>query len=171
MLSLHATEVALRCAGRRCFPLTAATLCVSGREPHASVITAGQPVLIPMCIHFPRSPDSLQLVVLVCIVRVPKQHSQLHTVFRCYLTAVMTDLLWRRLLPGSHARWRHALLPAFALCDVLMSRHGVVRAGLDLSAAVPGGGVRDALHHALLLVLASRFTSNLFLWGLCHPAK
>lgn len=132
----------------------------------------GSPSLSPCAT--PAQPISslpLQLVVLVCIVRVPKHHSQLHTVFRCYLAAVVTDLMWRRLLPGSHARWRHALLPAFALCDVLMSRHGVVRAGLDLSAAVPGGGVRDALHHALLLVLASRFTSNLFLWGLCHPAK
>lgn len=121
------------------------------------------------------SHSCLQLTIIVCIVRDPKQHTELHTVLRCYLAAVIAELLWRRACRrsphgGSFARWRHLALPVFALCDVLMSRHGVVRAGLDISAVVPGGGIRDGIHHIVLLVLSSRFTSNLFLWALCHRA-
>ena len=114
--------------------------------------------------------------MLVCIVRVPKHHSELHTVLRRYLVAVIAELLWRRACRhsphgGSYARWRHLALPAFALGDVLMSRHGVVRAGLDITAANPHGGLRDGLHHLLLLVLSSRVTSNLFMWALCHRVQ
>ncbi|PRW33214.1 quinone oxidoreductase 2-like protein isoform A [Chlorella sorokiniana] len=117
----------------------------------------------------------LLLLVLVCIVRVPQHHSELHAVFRCYLAAVVGELLWRRACRrsphgGSYARWRHLALPVFALCDVFMSRFHVVLAGLNITTPIPSGGWRDGLHHLLLLLLSSRFMSNLFLWALCHRA-
>ena len=108
----------------------------------------------------------------VCLVRVPQEHAALRATLRLNVAAVLGELAWRRACQrcpagGSYARWRHLLVPLYAALDIRMSRFGIVRAGLDTTSPPPAG-LGGALHHLLLLVLSSRFTTNLVAWCLAH---
>ena len=105
-------------------------------------------------------------------MRVPSGHTQLRFILRLKIAAFLCELAWRRACRGaahggSYARWRHLLVPLYAGLDILLSRCGLVRAGLD-STEPPAPGTRGGLHLVMMLVLSSRALSNLVAWSLCH---
>ncbi|PRW33203.1 Serine threonine- kinase SAPK1 [Chlorella sorokiniana] len=115
----------------------------------------------------------LILVLLaVSLVRVPHEHAQLRFTLRLYIATFLCELAWRRTCRsaphgGSYMHWRHLLVPLYAALDILLSRYGIVRAGLDTTEP-PAQGARGAAHLAMLLLLSSRSSSNLVAWSLCH---
>ena len=105
-------------------------------------------------------------------MRVPQEHTYLRFILRLTIATALCELAWRgacRGAPhgGSYARWRHLLVPLYALLDILLSRHGIVRAGLDTT-ETPAAGARGAAHLAMLVILSSRFSSNLVAWCMCQ---
>ena len=126
-----------------------------------------RPLVHPLAPLAPRS--RLQLLLAVSLVRVPQEHTHLRLILRLTIATALCELTWRGACRGgSYARWRHLLAPPYALLDIMLSRHGIVRAGLDTT-ETPAAGAQGAAHLAKPVILSSRFSSNLVAWCMCRP--
>lgn len=113
------------------------------------------------------------MFILSILIRTPLKEWPLQCVFICYAAGVAAELAWRQHCKrlqhgGCYMMLRQLALPLFMCGDVLVARSGVVRIGFELvGAARPG--LADTVQLVLLLVLASRWITNVPVWLLCHP--